>query len=39
MKEKMLKAVHVLFDITINNLGFLIVCGIVLVIIFKLACV
>ena len=39
MKEKTLKALQVLFNITINNLGFLIACGIILVIILKLACV
>ena len=39
MKEKTLNVLHVLFNITINNLGFLIACGIILAIILKLACV
>ena len=39
MKEKTLNALHVLLDITMEDLGFFITSGIALAIILKLACV
>lgn len=39
MKEKTLNALHILFSITMEDLGFFITCGIALAVILKLACV
>ena len=38
MKEKTTAALHVLFDLTANNLGFVAVCAVTLAVILKLAC-
>ena len=38
MKEKTLNALHILLDVTTDDLGFFITSGIALAIILKLAC-
>ena len=38
MKETTAAALHILFDLTAENLGFVTVCAITLAVILKLAC-
>ena len=38
MKEKTAAALHILFDLTAENLGFVAVCAVTLAVILKLAC-
>ena len=38
MKEKTAAALHILFDLTAENLGFVAVCAVILAVILKLAC-
>ena len=38
MKEKTAAALHILFDLTAENLGFVAVCALTLAVILKLAC-
>ena len=39
MKQKVCKAVQVMFAVTMEDLGFFAICGIALFILIKLACV
>ncbi len=39
MKEKTSAAIHILFDLAAENLGFVLVCAVSLAVILKLACV
>ena len=39
MKQKVCKAVQVMFAVTTEDLGFFVICGIALFILIKLACV
>jgi len=39
MKQKVCKAVQVMFAVTMEDLGFFVICGIALFILIKLACV
>ena len=39
MKQKVCKAVQVMFTVTMEDLGFFVICGIALFILIKLACV
>ena len=38
MKEKTAIALHVLFDLTAENLGFVAICAVTLAVILRLAC-
>ena len=39
MKEKTLNAIHILLAVTMEDLGFFVICGIAFFILIKLACV
>ena len=38
MKEKTAAALHILFDLTAENFGFVAICAVILAVILKLAC-